>query len=55
MSRKHEEHWQSIRGQREAKGIFEKPSEKKAGELLILSRNQLRIVNMTLSFKRTFI
>jgi hypothetical protein len=25
-SRKHEEHWQSIRGQRQAKGFLKKPS-----------------------------
>jgi hypothetical protein len=29
MSRKHEEHWQSIRGQRQAKGFIKKPSAKK--------------------------
>jgi hypothetical protein len=41
-SRKHEEHWQSICGQRQAKGFLKKPSAKKAGELLKLSRNRLR-------------
>jgi hypothetical protein len=41
-SRKHEEHWQSIRGQKQAKGFLKKPSARKAGELLKLSRNQLR-------------
>jgi hypothetical protein len=43
-SRKHKEHWQSVRGQRQAKGFLKKPCAKKAGELLNLSRNQLRIM-----------
>jgi hypothetical protein len=43
-SRKHQKHWQSIRGQRQAKGFLKKPSAKKAGELLSLKRNQLRIM-----------
>jgi hypothetical protein len=43
-SRKHEEHWQSIRGQRQAKGFLKKTSARKAGELFNLSRNQLRIM-----------
>jgi hypothetical protein len=43
-SRKHEEHWQSIRGQRQSKGFLKKLSAKEAGELLNLSRNQLRIM-----------
>jgi hypothetical protein len=43
-SRKHEEHWQSIHGQRQAKGFLKKPSAKNAGELLNVSRNQLRIM-----------
>jgi ribonuclease HI len=38
-SRKHEEHWQSIRRQKQAKGFLKKPSARKAGELLNLSRN----------------
>ena len=42
-SGKHEEPWQSICGQRQAKGFLKKPSAKKAGKLLNLSRNQLRI------------
>jgi hypothetical protein len=29
MSRKHEEHWQSVHGQRQAKGFLKKPSAKK--------------------------
>jgi hypothetical protein len=44
MSRKHEEYWQSVRGQRQAKGFLKKPSAKKAGKLLNLSRNQLKIL-----------
>ena len=42
-SGKHEEPWQSIHGQRQAKWFLKKPSTKKAGKLLNLSRNQLRI------------
>jgi hypothetical protein len=42
-SRKHEAHWQSICGHRQAKGFLKKPSAKKA-ELLNLSKNQLRIM-----------
>jgi hypothetical protein len=44
MSRKHVAHWQSIHGQRQAKGFLKKPSAKKDVELLNLSRNQLRIM-----------
>jgi hypothetical protein len=44
MSMKYNEHWQSIRGQRQVKGFLKKPSATKAGELLNLSRNQLRIM-----------
>jgi hypothetical protein len=44
MSRKHEEHWQSIYGQRQAKDFLKKPSAKNAWELLNLSRSQLRIM-----------
>ena len=40
---KHEEPWQSICGQRQAKGFLKNPSAKKVGKLLNLSRNQLRI------------
>jgi len=43
-SRKYEEHWQSICGHRQAKGFLKKPSAKRPGELLNLSRNQLRIL-----------
>jgi len=38
-SRKHEEHWQSLHGQRHTKGFLKRPSAKKAGELLNLSKN----------------
>jgi len=41
MSRKHDEHWQSIGGQRQPEGFLKK-LHKKAGELLKLSSNQLR-------------
>jgi hypothetical protein len=34
---KHEEHWQSVHGQRQAKGFLRRPSAKKAGELLNLA------------------
>jgi len=44
MCRKHEEHWQSVCGQRHTKGFLEKPSAKEAAELLDLSRNQPRIL-----------
>jgi hypothetical protein len=43
-SRKHEKHWLPIRRQRQAKGFLKKPSAKEAGELLNLSRNQLKIM-----------
>jgi hypothetical protein len=43
-SRKLEEHWQSICGQRQAKGFLKNPSVERAGELLSLSRNRLRIM-----------
>jgi hypothetical protein len=44
MNRKHTEYWQSIHGQREARGFLKRPSGRRAGELLSLSRNQLRIL-----------
>jgi hypothetical protein len=44
MNRKHKEYWQSIRGQRQAKGFLKTPSAKRAGDLLNLSRNQLRMM-----------
>jgi hypothetical protein len=40
MSRRHEEHWQSIDGQRHTKGFLKKPAKK-----LSLNRNQLRILS----------
>jgi hypothetical protein len=43
-SRKHKEYWQSVSGQAQAKDFLKKPSAKKAGELLNLSRHQLRIM-----------
>jgi hypothetical protein len=45
-SRKHEEDWQSIRGQRQAKGFLKRSSAKKAGQLLNPSRNQLRMTGL---------
>jgi hypothetical protein len=56
ISRKHEEIWQSIHGQKQAKGFLKKQSARKAGELLNLSTNQLKIMTVadrTLLFKRT--
>ena len=44
MRRKCEEHWRSIHGLRQDKGILKKPSAKKAGVLLGQSRKQLRIM-----------
>jgi hypothetical protein len=43
-SRKHEEHWQSVRGQRQAKGFLKRPSASRPGELLNMRSNQLRIM-----------
>jgi len=43
-SKKFEEHWQSICGQRQAKGFLKNPSVERGGELLSQSRNQLRIM-----------
>jgi len=43
-SKKHEAYWQSICGQRQAKGFLKRPSAKRAGELLNLSRDQLKIM-----------
>jgi hypothetical protein len=44
MSREHEEDWQSIHGQWQAKGFLQRLSAKRAGELLNLSRNHQRIM-----------
>jgi hypothetical protein len=49
--RKHEEYWQSIHGQRQAKGFLKRHSGKRAGELLKLSRNQLRLLTGHNHFK----
>jgi ribonuclease HI len=43
-NRKHTEYWQSIQGQRQARDFLKRPSARRAGELLSLNRNQLRIV-----------
>jgi hypothetical protein len=43
-SKKLEEHWQSICGQRQDKGFLKNPSMERAGKLLGLGRNQLRIM-----------
>jgi hypothetical protein len=43
-SRKCEEYWQSIRGQRQAEDFLKVASSKRAGKLLNLSRNQLRVI-----------
>jgi hypothetical protein len=43
-SRKLEEYWQSTHGQRQTKGFLQRPSAKRAGELLSLIRNLLRIM-----------
>jgi hypothetical protein len=54
MSRKHEEYGQSICGQSQAQGFYERPSGRKAEELLNLNRNWLprvTVINRTLSFK----
>jgi hypothetical protein len=39
----HKEHWQSTCGQWQDKGLFKKPCARKSGELLSISRIQLRI------------
>jgi hypothetical protein len=48
-SRKHEERWQPVCEQRQDKGFRRIPSAKRAGELLILSRNHLRILTKFLT------
>ena len=47
-SRQHEEHWQSIHGQRLAKDFLKNPP-KQAGELLNLTTNQRRILTRLLT------
>jgi len=49
MSKKHKTYWQSIHGQRQAKGFLKTPSAKKGGELFNLNRNQLRILTVLLT------
>jgi hypothetical protein len=44
MSRKLGEYWWSVCGHRLAKSFLKRPSDKRARELLNLSRNQLRIM-----------
>jgi hypothetical protein len=43
-SRKHNVYWQAICRQMQVNGFLKGPSPKKVGELLNLSRNQLRIM-----------
>jgi hypothetical protein len=43
-SGQHEKQLQSIHGQRQLKGFLSRPFAKKAGELLYLIKNQLRIM-----------
>jgi hypothetical protein len=45
-SRKHEEHWQCVHGQRQSKGLLKRPSATRAWELLNLSKNQIRIMTV---------
>jgi hypothetical protein len=48
-SRKDEEYWQSICGERQLKGFLKRSSAKRNGELLSLSRNQRRVMTGLLS------
>jgi hypothetical protein len=41
MNKKHEEFWQSIHGQKQAKDFLKRPSALKVEDLINLSRNQL--------------
>jgi hypothetical protein len=43
-SGKHEEHWQSTHGHRQANGFLRKTSATRAGKLLNLSRSQVRLL-----------
>jgi hypothetical protein len=55
-SRKHEEHWQSIHGQRQVKDYLKKPSTKSWGTAQCEqkpAKNNDRVAKWTLSFKRT--
>jgi hypothetical protein len=56
-SRKHEKYWQSIRGQRQAKGFFKDPLLNSWGiaqHQQKPAKNNNRVANRTLSFKGTF-
>ena len=50
--------WQSVHGQRQAEGFLIKPSVKKVGGFAqseqIITKNNDRVADMILSFKRTF-
>jgi hypothetical protein len=52
MSRKHEGYWQSVCGQRQAKGFLKTFSAKRAGELLNLNRNQRTLMTGLLTGHR---
>jgi hypothetical protein len=58
-SRKHEEHWQSIHGQKQTKGFLKKTLCKKNWQIAQSeqkpAKNIDRYVNRTLSVKRTFV
>jgi hypothetical protein len=43
-NRKHTEYWKSIHGQRQARDFLKRPSARRAGVLLSLNRNQVRIL-----------
>jgi hypothetical protein len=53
-NKKYKEYWQSIQGQRQAREFLKRPSARRAGELLNLNRNQLRILTGH-SFKGTLV
>jgi hypothetical protein len=42
--KEHKAYWPAIRAQRQAEGVLKRPSVRRSGELLHLSRSQLRIV-----------
>jgi hypothetical protein len=41
--------WQSVHGQMQARGYLRRPSDKRTGELLNLSRNWIRIMTKLLT------
>jgi len=49
MNKKHEDYWQSIHGQRQAKSFLITPSAKRGGKLFNLNRNQ-RILTVLLTW-----